>query len=89
MDSFEVSFSYQGPCSGFTHTNTTIVNGTTRQLILTGLQEFSNYTVTVAAVNVAGGSEENSVNVLTMADGTYICMINTVASCPQWCMHLK
>ena len=76
VDSFEVSFSYQGPCSGFTHTNTTIVGGTTRQLILTGLQEFSNYTVTVVAVNVAGRSEENSVNVVTMADGTYVCMIS-------------
>ena len=76
VDSFEVSFSYQGPCSGFTHTNTTIVDGTTRQLILTELQEFSNYTVTVVAVNVAGRSEEDSVNVVTMADGTYICTIS-------------
>ena len=76
MDSFEVAFSYQGPCSGFTHTNTTIVGGTTRQYTLTGLQEFSNYTVTVVAVNDAGKSEENSVNVVTMADGTYVCTIS-------------
>ena len=76
VDSFEVSFSYQGPCSGFTHTNTTTVDGTTRQLILTGLEEFSNYTVTVVAVNDAGRSEENSVNVVTMADSMYICTIS-------------
>ena len=69
MDSYEVSFSYQGPCSGFNHTSTTSVNGTTRQYILTGLQEFSNYTVTVVAVNVAGRSEGSSQNVVTMADG--------------------
>ena len=76
VDSFEVSFSYQGPCSGFNHTNTTIVGGTTRQYTLTGLQEFSNYTVTVVAVNGAGRSEESSVNVVTMADGTYVCTIS-------------
>ena len=75
MDSYEVSFFYQGPCSGFNHTNTTTVDGTTRQYTLTGLQEFSNYTVTVVAVNDAGGSEESSENVVTMADGTYVCMI--------------
>ena len=72
MDSYEVSFSYQGPCNGFNHTNTTTVNGTTRQYTLTGLQEFSNYTVTVVAVNGAGRSEESSVNVVTMADGMHV-----------------
>ena len=69
MDNYEVSFSYQGPCSGFNHTNTTAVNGTTRQYTLTGLQEFSNYTVTVVAVHGAGRSEESSDSALTMADG--------------------
>ena len=69
MDSYEVSFSYQGPCSGFNHTNTTTVAGTTRQYTLTGLQEFSNYTVTVVAVNGAGRSEESSENVVTLVNG--------------------
>ena len=69
MDSYEVSFSYQGPCSGFNHTNTTTVDGTTSQYTLTGLQEFSNYTVTVVAVNGSGRSEGSSQNVVTMADG--------------------
>ena len=69
MDSYEVSFSYQGPCSGFNHTNTTTVDGTTRQYNLTGLQEFSNYTVTVVAENGAGRSGGSSVNVVTLANG--------------------
>ena len=73
MDSYEVSFSYQGPCSGFNHTNTTTVDGTTRQYILTGLQEFSSYTVTVIAVNSIGRSEESTVDVVTMADGMLEC----------------
>ena len=64
-----MSFSYQGLCSGFNHTNTTTVDGTTRQYTLTGLQEFSNYTVTVVAVNDAGRSGGSSVNVVTLPDG--------------------
>jgi len=72
VDNYEVSFSYQGPCSGFNHTNTTTVDGTTREYTLTGLQEFSNYTVTVVAVNGAGRSEESSENVVTMSNGMSI-----------------
>ena len=70
--SYEVSFSYQRPCDGFNHTNTTTVNGTTRQYTLTGLQKFSNYTVTVVAISVAGRSEESRENVVTLADGMYV-----------------
>ena len=76
MDSYEVSFSYQGPCSGFNHTNTTTVAGTTRQYTLTGLQEFSNYTVTVVAVNGAGRSERSRENVVTMADGMCVSTVS-------------
>ena len=72
MDSYEVSFSYQGPCSGFNHYNTTTVDGTTRQYTLTGLQEFSNYTVTVVAVNGSRMSEESRENIVTMANGTSV-----------------
>ena len=72
MDSYEVSFFYQGPCSGFNHTNTITVDGTTRKYTLTGLQEFSNYTVTVVAVNGAGRSGGSSVNIVTMGDGTCV-----------------
>ena len=70
-----MSFSYEGPCSGFNPTNTTTVNGTTRQHTLTGLQEFGNYTVTVAAVNGAGRSEESRESIVTMADGMCVSFI--------------
>ena len=72
VDSYEVSFSFQGPCSGFNHTNTITVAGTTREYTLTGVQEFSNYTVTVVGVNGAGRSEGSSVNVVTLQDGMYV-----------------
>ena len=77
MDSYEVSFSYQGPCDGFDHTNTTTVNDTTsKQYTLTGLQELSNYTVTVVAVNDAERSEESSESIVTMADGMHVSSMN-------------
>ena len=69
IDSFELVFSYQGPCDGFTHTSTITVNGTTRQYTLTGLQEFSTYTVNITAANVGGRSAVTSQSVTTRADG--------------------
>ena len=56
VSSYEIVFSYQGPCSGFTHTNTTTVEGTSWNYTLTALQEFSNYTVNVTAVNDVGNA---------------------------------
>ena len=72
VDSYEVSFSFKRSCDGFNHTNTTTVAGTTRQYTLTGLQEFSNYTVTVVAVNGSGRSGGSSLNVVTLADGMLV-----------------
>ena len=80
VDSYKVSFSYQGPCSGFNHTNTTTVDGTARQYTLTGLQKFSNYTVTVVAVNGVGRSGESSENTVTMADGTYVNTLQSIST---------
>ena len=67
VNSYEMVFSYQGPCD-FTHTNIITVNSTTRQYTLTGLQEFSTYTVNITAVNVGGRSAVTSQSV-TRADG--------------------
>ena len=62
-------FSYQGPCDSFTHTSTITVDGTTRQYTLTGLQEFSTYTVNITAANAGGRSAVTSQSVTTRADG--------------------
>ena len=69
MNSFELVFSYQGPCDRFTHTSTTTVDGTTRQYTLTGLQEFSTYTINMTAANVGGRSAATSQSVTTIATG--------------------
>ena len=84
MESYKVSFSYQGPCSGFNHTNTTTVDGTSRQYTLAGLQEFSNYTVTVVAVNGVGKSEESSINAVTMANGMFVSTIASSIKTSWW-----
>jgi len=69
VDNYEITVSYQGPCSGFTSTNTVIVDGATREQTLTGLQEFSTYTIDITAVNCGGRSETTSQNVTTAAAG--------------------
>ena len=67
VDSYEIMFSYQGPCSGITLTNTTTVGAASRSHTQTGLQEFSNYIVNVTAVNSGG-------------HGTQIRMVTTMSS---------
>jgi len=70
VSSYEIVFSYQGPCSGFTHTNTTTVEGTSRNYTLSGLQEFSNYTVSVTAANDAGNATTTTEVITTLSAGT-------------------
>jgi len=69
VDSYEITFSYQGPCSGYIHANTVIVDGATRQHTMTGLQEFSTYTISITAMNGGGRSATTSQNVTTVAAG--------------------
>ena len=78
VDSYEIVTSYQGDCTGVTHTSTWFLYGTARQHTLTGLKEFSNYSVTMMAVNDAGKSEQSSRSFITMADGMYLSNICTI-----------
>ena len=56
MDSYEITYSYQGPCPDDTQLggNVHISDGTSREFSVTDLQEFSNYTVTITAFNSVG-----------------------------------
>ena len=67
--SYEVTFSYQGPCSGFTDSDTIPLGSGSRSHILNGLQEFSSYTVGVAALNDGGRSTPQTQTVTTMSAG--------------------
>ena len=69
VENYEIAFSYQGPCSGYLHADITIVDGATRQHTLTGLQEFSSYTISITSVNGGGRSATTSQNVTTVAAG--------------------
>jgi len=71
VDRYEIVFSYQGPCSGITNTHTTHVDAASRSLTQTGLWEFSDYIVSVAAVNSAGHGTQTRM-VTTMSSGTSI-----------------
>ena len=48
-----------------------MLNGTTTSTEIAGLQEFSDYTITVSAVNRAG-SNQDSVTIATLPAGMYL-----------------
>ena len=72
-DSYEISFERDqqlGDCPAYEHSGRVpALVGTTTTFTLTGLQEFSTYFITVTAVNVAGRSENATVNVTTATAG--------------------
>ena len=76
VDSYEISFERAtgdqqlGDCPAYEHSGRVpALAGTTTTYTLTGLQEFSTYFITVTAVNVAGRSENATVNVTTATAG--------------------
>ena len=54
--SYEIAYSYHGSCTGLPVAQNFIVNGGTREYTVLGLQEFSEYTITLTAVNRAGSN---------------------------------
>ena len=90
VNSYELVFSYQEPCDRFTHTSTITVEGVTRQYTLTGLQEFSTYTINMTAVNGGGRSAVTSQSVTTIAAGrSYFSsvLVSTTSSTYTKCSH--
>ena len=67
--SYKVTFSYQGPCSGFTDSDNITVESASQSHTLTGRQEFSSYTVSVTALNDGGRSTSQTRTVTTMSAG--------------------
>ena len=53
IESFEITYSYQGPCVP-APSNMTLQDIITRVYNVTELEEFSNYSIIIAAVNSAG-----------------------------------
>ena len=71
VTSYEVTFSYQGPCA-FTDSGNITLGSNSRSRTLTGLQEFSSYTVSVTTVNDGGRSTPQTRTVTTMSAGKSI-----------------
>ena len=61
-----VTATYTGPCVDlYSVTHITSLNSSSRQFNLTGLEEHSNYSIIVTAVNDAGSNLSQVVNVTT------------------------
>ena len=88
VNSFELFFSYQRPCNRFTHSSTITVDGTTRQYTLTGLQEFSAYTINITAANVGGRSAVTSQSVTTRAAGRLVIWCTNIAAYYKFFNHI-
>ena len=67
---FIVTATYIGPCEEFHNiTNTTMLNSSSRHVNLTGLHEYSNYSVTIIALNDAGNNSSHMVDIATESSG--------------------
>ena len=72
MDSYELTYSYQGPCASQPVTGTfTVDDGSIRRYNVSDLQEFSAYNGTLIAEN-GGGNSSTHYSVTTLASGTLI-----------------
>ena len=71
VDRYDIVYTYQGGCSDYTQTDNmaTVNNGTAREYTLQNLQEISDYTISVAAVNGGGSSPAATATVATTPSG--------------------
>ena len=76
MEYYEITYSYQGPCSSGhpAPSKLTLQDDTTRQYSVTGFEEFSDYIITIAAVNGMGRSYATSTTTRTLSTGMCVCV---------------
>ena len=67
--SYEVSYTYQGPCSGVDDSGTETVAAPLTQHTLMGLEEFTTYMITVRAVYNGMESDSDSTSATTLPSG--------------------
>ena len=58
VDRYDIVYTYQGGCSDYTQPENmaTVNDGTAREYTLQNLQEFSDYDISIVAVNATGAS---------------------------------
>ena len=96
VDNYIIVYTYQGRCSDYTQPEnmTTVNNGSARMYTLKNLQGFSDYVITVTAVNTGGGSTSDMITATTMANGMHftlgpILLVGTnLFLCFTQCMQL-
>ena len=72
VDCYEITYYYEGPCPGVTEGSGNVtVNGSAREYTVSGLQEFSNYTVILTAINTVGNCSTTT-TVTTLASGIHV-----------------
>ena len=74
VDSYEITYTFQGPCPNAEAPVTMTTNdGTTREYTVTGLEEFSDFIITITAMNRAGRSNGASTTAMTLSAGVCVC----------------
>ena len=74
VDRYVIVYTYQGGCSDYTQPENiaTVNDGTAREYTLQNLQEFSDYSINITAVNDAGQSMQTHLKSTTQTAGRYI-----------------
>ena len=68
-----ITAAYTGPCANlYSVIHNTSLSNSTRQFNLTGLEEYSNYSIIVTAVNDAGSNLSQVLNITTRSSGKFI-----------------
>ena len=69
---FNVTVTYSGPCHDFSDiTQITLSNSSLREFHILGLQEYSNYSIAIAAFNDNGSSSQSILNITTHSSGMF------------------
>ena len=69
--SYEISYEYDGACPNVPAASPVMLNSTTMSYIVSDLEEFSPYTITVTAINLAGTTDA-TVPATTMFSSMYL-----------------
>ena len=71
VDRYDIVYTYQGGCSDYTQPENmaTVNDGIAREFTLQNLQEFSDYNISVAAVNGGGTSPAATAVATTASSG--------------------
>ena len=79
VENYKITYSYIGPCSVSPNVTMTIpgIAGDTSEHTVTGLQEFSNYSFVITAVNSEGEENSSIVTGSTLSAGIYTYLYTT------------